>query len=397
MARVVMHVDLNAFFAEAEFLRHPEYRGKPLAVGGTGRRSVISTASYEARRYGVGSAMPTYQAKMKCPELILLPVDFSYYEMLSASFLNYLKRYSPLVEQASIDEAYVDMTKAMQETDDPYRLLKEVQRGLYLEIGLKCSIGVGPTRFLAKMGSDMKKPMGITIMRKRDIEKTLWPLPVSSFYGIGKRSVPELTKRGYKTIGELAKGLEREDPWLKSHFGKGFETVKAHAFGMGDDVVVPVAPEAKSIGRSYTLEDDSDDLDVILPLLRRLCGDVGASLRRERKEGLTVTVTARDPSFKTRSRSETYDLPIGQGDELYRKAADIYTERFAGEAVRLIGVSVSNLREANATDIQMDFFNFMEYEKKDATKLMVQEWNRRLEGNYLKLASEAERKKDADR
>ncbi len=392
-----MHIDLNAFFAEAEFLRHPELRGKPLAVGGTGRRGVVSTASYEARRYGVGSGMPGYQARAKCPGLVFLPVDFSYYEMLSVSFFNYLKRYSPLVEPASIDEGYVDMTKPAVSSGDPIGLFREIQKGLLLEIGLKCSIGVSSNRFLAKMASDMKKPMGLTVLRRRDIPSLLWPLPVSSFYGIGKRSFPELERRGYKTIGELAQGLKRRDPFLVSHFGKTFDTYLSHAFGLGSDVVSVVPPEAKSIGRSLTLEEDSDSYEVIEDVIRRLSLDIGSTMKSERKEGMTVTVSVKDVSFKTKSKSATLEGPIGDGREIYSEAMSLYTRYFSGMPVRLIGVSVSGLREANATDVQMNFFNYGEYEKKDRTKLMVQEWNRRLEGNVLKLASEVKGPGNADK
>ena len=391
---VLMHVDLNAFFAEAELLRHPEYRGKPLAVGGKGRRGVVSTASYEARKYGVGSGMPSYQAKAACPNLIFLPVDFSYYEMLSSSFFNYLKRYSPLVEPISIDEGYVDITKALEGVEDPMGFVKQVQRGLLLEIGLKCSIGVAPNRFLAKMASDMKKPMGITVLRRRDVPRLLWPLPVSSFYGIGRKSVPLLQKAGYKTIGELAEGLKRGDPYLVSFFGKNYREVLAHAYGQGNDRVEVVPAEPKSIGRSLTLEQDSNDPEEIESRLESLCLEVGASLKRERKEGMGVSLTVREPSFKNHSKSLTYEVPVSDGKGLYEKALALYEEFFLGISIRLIGVTVFSLRESNSTDIQMSFFDYGDYEKKDATKLMVQEWNRRLEGPVLMVASQVSKKKD---
>ena len=188
MAKIIIHVDLNAFFATAEQIRRPDYVGKPVIVGGLGPRGVVSTASYEARAYGVHSAMPIGEARMLCPNGIFLPGDYRYYEMLSRSFFGYLKNYSSLVEAASIDEGFVDMTSMLSKEKDPMAKLVQLQRGLLEQIGLKCSIGVGPTKFLAKMASDMKKPMGITVIRRKDVKKMLYPLPIDSFFGIGKKT-----------------------------------------------------------------------------------------------------------------------------------------------------------------------------------------------------------------
>ena len=201
MAKIIIHVDLNAFFATAEQIRRPDYVGKPVIVGGLGPRGVVSTASYEARAYGVHSAMPIGEARMLCPNGIFLPGDYRYYEMLSRSFFGYLKNYSSLVEAASIDEGFVDMTSMLSKEKDPMAKLVQLQRGLLEQIGLKCSIGVGPTKFLAKMASDMKKPMGITVIRRKDVKKMLYPLPIDSFFGIGKKTAAYLRSKGINTIG----------------------------------------------------------------------------------------------------------------------------------------------------------------------------------------------------
>ena len=187
MASVLFHIDLNAFFANAEMLRHPEYKGKPLAIGSLSSRSVLATANYEARKFGVHSAMPVFQAKEKCPGLVIVPGDYEYYRKLSSRFFAYLRRYSDKLEPLSIDECFLDVTEQIKKYPRPLDMAVQIQQGVLKEIGLSCSIGVGPNRFLAKMASDMKKPMGITVLRKSEIRNKLWPLPIEQMYGSGKR------------------------------------------------------------------------------------------------------------------------------------------------------------------------------------------------------------------
>lgn len=388
MPKIIAHIDLNAFFATAEELRHPELVGKPIAVGGTGRRGVVSTANYVARSFGVSSAMPGYLAKERCPELIFLPVDFDYYEMLSSSFFNYLKRYSPLVEPASIDEGYVDMTKALEGVKDPVLYFRNLQAGLEKEIGLKCSIGVAPNRFLAKMASDMQKPMGLVFLRRRDIEKVLYPMPISAFWGIGRKSAPILSSHGIKTIGDLAKMCKEDDPWTKAFFGKSYETVKAHALGYGSDIVSPIPDDPKSIGRSRTLPYDIVSYDEIAPVIEELALQVSSSLKAARKEGKTLTFHLKDSDFKSHSKSFTSREPFFDADSIYDRAISLFTNNYLGTSIRLLGISISGLTEADTSVVQMNFDDYEIYEKKDATKLLVQEFNRRLDGDYLKLLSE---------
>ena len=209
MSKVLLHIDLNAFFATAERLRHPEWKDEPIIVGGETFRGVVSTCSYEARTFGVHSAMPIVEAKRLCPKGHFVPCDFPYYSMLSRSFFAFLRNVSPLVEEASIDEGYVDITNPIRKEKEPLPFLKKIQGGLLSEIGLQSSLGVAPTKFLAKMASDMKKPMGITILRRKDLGTLLYPLPISSFFGIGKKSAPTLEAHGFKTIGDLKKAFDR--------------------------------------------------------------------------------------------------------------------------------------------------------------------------------------------
>ena len=204
MAHVYFHIDLNAFFVSAECILDPSLKGKPVAVCGQTRRSVVATASYEARKYGVHSAMPVSEARHLCPGLIMVEPHFQWYRSLSEEFMNIVYSITPEVEQASIDECYADMTVPIQAYEKPLDLAWNLQRRILRELQLPCSIGIGPNMFLAKMGSDMKKPMGITVMRIREVPAKLWPLPIRDMRGIGERTLPYMEDLGIKTIGDLA-------------------------------------------------------------------------------------------------------------------------------------------------------------------------------------------------
>ena len=177
-ARVIFHVDINAYYASAELLKNSALIGQPIAVAGLTRRSVVSTASYEARAYGVHSAMPLHEAMKRCPDLIVVAGDYRWYEELSGRFFDYLRRFTPYVEPASIDEGYMDVTEVIRRYRRPMDLAWQIQQGLQDELRLPVSIGVAPNKFLAKMASDMRKPLGITILRKQEIAKKLWPLGI---------------------------------------------------------------------------------------------------------------------------------------------------------------------------------------------------------------------------
>ncbi len=229
MSRVYFHVDLNAFFANAEVLLDPSLKGKPLAISGNTRRSVVSTASYEARKYGVHSAMPIQQAVKLCPDLVIVHGHYAYYQDLSNQFMHIIRSYTDLVEQASIDECYMDVTDIIFRYQRPLDLAWEIQKKILHETGLQCSIGVGPNMFLAKMASDMKKPMGITVLRIRDVPDKMWPLPISEMRGIGKKTLPLMNELNINTIQHLAQYPNHLD--LKPIFGKHTEDIIARANG----------------------------------------------------------------------------------------------------------------------------------------------------------------------
>jgi DNA polymerase-4 len=383
-----MHVDLNAFFATAEELRDPSLVGKPLIVGGAGRAGIVSTANYEARKYGIHSAMPTFQAQRLCPGLIIKHPDFDYYEMLSASFFAYIKRYTALVEPASIDECYADMTKAMQGVKDPVGYLEAIQKGLLSEIGLKCSIGLGPTKWLAKMASDMKKPMGITILRRRDMRKKLYPLPIESFWGIGRKSAPKLREMGIATIGDLADRCGRDDPEIMEFFGKGYETIKAWCEGRGSDEIELESPDPKSIGHATTLGHDTNDDEEIVSVIRALSMRVASGARSEGMKGRTVQLQVKDTSFKVHDKSVSFKEPTDDWREIASKAEALYRKSFLGMLVRQVGVTLQNLVNPRDETVQMSLWNYEEYEEMDKTKLLINDLNRKMRKDVLKRGSD---------
>ena len=260
MARIIMHIDLNAFFATCEELRNPSLQGQVLAIGSRGRSGIVSTANYEARKYGIHSGQPTFQAEALAKEakreLIVLPPDFDYYRVMSASFFAYVKRFSAIIEQASIDEAYVDMTAPLSNEKDPVAYLRKMQEGLKKETGLSCSIGIAPTKWMAKMASDMKKPMGLVFLRRRDIPTILYPMPIESFWGIGKKTSPVLRSLGINTIGDLATHLEAGDSALTKELGKYGGQVLLQIQGRSSDIVDTEPFDPKSVSCSETLMND---------------------------------------------------------------------------------------------------------------------------------------------
>lgn len=389
-----MHIDLNAFFATAECVRNPSLIGKPVIVGGTTSRGVVSTCSYEARAYGVHSAMPIFKARELCPDGIFMPGDYAYYSMMSKSFFGYLMKFSSVIEEASIDEAFVDMTKALSGVDDPIKYLEDVRDGLFKEIGLKCSIGIGPTKFLAKMASDLKKPMGVTILRKKDIPTILYPLPIGDFFGIGKKSAPRLNALGIKTIGDLAQKIKTDEQIVKNFFGKFYSHIKSCLAGTSSDVVDVTPWDPKSLGHSRTFPYDTDDEYIIESKIRELALSVANGAKEEKKKGTTIQITVKDTDFKSHNKSVSFKDPTDDVDFITNKAIELYEKNFKGLMIRLVGVTLQNLIDPRDTDIQMSLWNFEEYEKEDETRLLISELNRKMKKPSLMRAKEAKKNGD---
>ncbi len=336
----ICHIDLNQYFVQAELLRDPSLAGKPIAVGHDSKRSVVSTASYEARKYKVTSGMPISQARELCPSLIVLDGDYHYYSSLSRQFFSYLKKRYPILQQASIDECYIDMTKEIEGCDDEYDYLFDLQMSLYKATELKCSMGLSHTKFLAKMGSDMKKPLGITILRQDNLEAMLWPLPIEAMYGIGKKTAPRLRELGINTIGDLAK---TKNPDVRKLLGSSFEEYQGAANGYGDDVVHYEERIPKSISAERTFAEDTVDYDELREMIKECCVDIARRLNSYNGSSRCIEVKLRTPDFVTKTKRVSLDKPVKTLDEIFTESMAFFDRVYDGSPLRLIGVGLEKL------------------------------------------------------
>lgn len=360
MSRVYFHIDLNAFFASCEELLDPSLKGKPLVVGGKSRRSVISTANYEARKYGIHSAMPMQQAEKLCKDLVIVNGHYAFYSDMSHQFMQIIHSYTDLVEKASIDECYADMTDVICRYPKPLDVAFEIQRRVLEETGLRCSIGIGPNMFLAKMASDMKKPMGITVLRIRDVPEKMWPLPIKEMQGIGKRTVPLMEDLNIHTIKDLATYQDLNA--LKPVLGKNIESMIKRANGY-DDRTLMTDYNSKSMGISETLLEDVTDYDELRGLIRTLCRRLSKRLKEAHKAGYHVSMRICYYDFRNANKSKKLSAPIWTSDDLFVQAMILFDSSYEEEeAVRLIGVSVSDFASEDFLAKQVSLFDAPEEE-----------------------------------
>ncbi len=392
MSKVIVHIDLNAFFARCEEIKDPSLENKPVAIGHDGRGGIVSTCSYKAREYGVSSAMPMFKAKQLCPNLIIKPVDFHFYQALSDKFISFIRKYTKLIEIASIDECFADFTDTIKGVKDVPAFFKQIQYDLYKETKLKCSIGVASTKFLAKMGSDYKKPMGLTIIRKSDISRILYPLSIDKMFGIGKKTAPRLKELGIQTIGDLAERLNNDDPILVAEFGKFYSVIKDWVNGKGSDEVSVEPWDPKSIGNSTTLKEDTNNRELIASTFRMLAKEVSERAVRENKLGPTVQIVVKESDFKVHNKSFTLENPTNNADIIFDVAMKLYEKNFSNLTIRLLGVTLQNLIDQKDVAIQMSLFDYQMHEEESATKLLINELNRKMKKKMFMRASEVEKK-----
>ena len=394
MAKVIMHIDMNAFFVRCEEIRDPSLEGKPGLIGHQGRSGIVSTASYAARKYGCHSGQPMFQALQQCPDALVIAPDFAYYQVMSNSFRAYLHRFTPILEQASIDECYCDVSAPLAKYQGrPSDFFHEIQDGLFQETKLRCSIGVAPTKWLAKMGSDLRKPMGITVIRKRDIKAILYPLPIDAFWGIGKKTTPKLKAQGISTIGDLASFLKRSPEEAQEEFGKFYFEIVSYLEGTSSDVVETENPDPKSIGNQETLMENFSDEADIAPVLFRLSQEVSARAKKAGFLGRSVTLQVKDTEFRLHSHSKDIRDGTNDAQEIYAKCIEMYRTYFEGDPIRLLGVTLGRLFDPKKETVQMSLWNYPQYEEMDRTKLLINDWNRSLEKPSLMRASDLKRKK----
>ncbi|MBQ0008956.1 MAG: DNA polymerase IV [Firmicutes bacterium] len=397
MSKVILHIDLNAFFVRCEEILDPTLEGKPVIIGHSGRGGIVSTCSYAARKYGVKSGMPTYKAQQLCKNAVLIGGHYELYSAKSKEFINFVKKYSTIIEQASIDECYVDMTKVLQKEKEPLKFVQQMQASLYKETGLKCSIGIAPTKFLAKMGSDMKKPMGITVIRRRDVRKMLDPLPIEDFFGIGKKTSPRLREMGINTIGDLEKLINSDDQDIKKFLGKFYFGIKEWINGYGSDVVDTEPWDPKQIGHSTTLPRDALDIDEIKIYLKQMAEEVSKDAKAENKVGSSVQLILKDNEFKVINRSKRVQNKTNDFEIIYNEGLKLLIANYDGRPIRLVGITLQNLINKDEIVEQLSIFdNYEEVKEQNAIKLLIAELNRQMKGTTFKTAGDyLKEKKDA--
>jgi DNA polymerase IV len=344
MSHRILHLDMDAFFASVEVLDHPELKGKPVVVGGKGPRSVVAAASYEVRKFGVRSAMPMCRALERCPHVVVVQPHFDRYHEVSENVFELLRKVTPLVEQTSIDEGYLDISEVVQTDEDARGLGARLKTQVWEHCKLKCSVGIAPCKFAAKIASDLKKPDALVVVRDEELDTFLLPLDVGRIPGVGKEGLKKLNQSGIKTIADLRRESRST---LTAWFGRWGE--RLHDFARGiDPRQVVTEHERKSLGTERTFDTDVRDVE----LLREYLGKHAVRLARELDEralcAATVTVKVRYANFDLITRRRTFQRCLFEAAEIASAACDLleFTEAHQ-RAVRLVGVSLSGLRGRN--------------------------------------------------
>ncbi|HAJ27698.1 MAG TPA: DNA polymerase IV [Syntrophus sp. (in: bacteria)] len=370
MQKVIFLVDMNAFFISCEMTRNDSLVGIPAAVAGDPQRrsGIILAANYEARACGVRTAMVLHEALKLCPKITLVPPDHRFYEQKSKEVMELLSNYTPILEQNSIDEAWLDMTGAEGLFGKPVEAAKRIMDELKDRLGLWCSIGIAENKFLAKMAAEMKKPLGITELWERDISEKLWPLPVKEMYGIGGKTAEKLNRMGIHTISELA-GFDIN--LIVKAFGKSGNEIYLHANGIDNSpVVAHKAGDMKSIGRSTTLPEDISDIERAKTVLMELADDIGMTTRRHGKKGRIVNVTLKYSDFQVVTRQTTIPATCTTKD-IYQAGCGLLEQNWdRSHPVRLIGISLSGFHEDCSRD-QLSFFDQMEDKVKNEKNELI--------------------------
>lgn len=339
MERIILHVDMDAFFASVEQLDNKNLRGKPVIVGGTSSRGVVATCSYEARKYGVNSAMPIFMAQKLCPHGIYLPARFLRYKEISNKIFDILRDVTNVIEPVSIDEAYLDITNSSFKNG--LEAAKYIKNRVLKEIGLTISVGISYNKFLAKLASDWNKPNGIMLIDKDMIPDILFPLKISKIHGIGKKSVEKLNNIGIfyvKDLYEMPLNLYTE------YFGKYGIEIYDRIRGI-DNREVKENKERKSYGKERTLSSDTQSKEELLHYIENFSREISENLKRKNIKGRTITLKYKTYNFINHTRSRTLPYYTNSYSDIYNTCKEILEEENINVSIRLIGVTVSSIKE----------------------------------------------------
>ncbi len=364
---MILHVDMDAFFASVEQRDNPFLRGKPIAVGGTSNRSVVATASYEARKLGIHSAMPMFQALERCPDLIIVKPDKKKYKSISLSIMELLRQYTPCVEPVSIDEAFLDVTGCNRISGPPQTIAQSIKTDMVKKVGLTCSLGVAPLKFLAKIASDMNKPNGISIIHKQDTQAFINRLAIHKVPGVGKNAMVKMKLLGIETLGDVRRF---KPELLVDKFGKFGLRLAELSRGIDCSQVV-VEEKRKSISSESTLDMDITNGESIKKELLRHAHIVGHDLRKHRLFAATIFIKFKFSDFSQVTRQIKVDPPMCASSAIYETAMALAKNFNIEKPIRLIGLGGSSLTETRPHN-QMDLFQTMappsdKWEKVDKT------------------------------
>lgn len=338
MDRVILHIDMDAFFASVEIKDNNSLRGKPVIVGGTTERGVVSTCSYEARKYGVRSAMPVFIARELCPNGIFVPVRMSRYKEISNRIFKIFSDVTDIIEPLSIDEAYLDISHI---NDNPMNIAMYIKRRVYKELGLTLSIGISYNKFLAKIASEWNKPNGIKVITKDMIPDVLFPLDVGKVYGLGKKAVEKLNNIGIFSVKDLY-DLDRD--YMIEYLGNSAIDIYNKIRGI-DNREVAVSSIRKSYGRETTLSNNTIEKSELLNYIRFFTNQITNNLQRDNIKIKTITIKLKSASFENHTRSKTIDKYTDSFEEIFATASDLLMNTEINVPIRLIGVSVSSIEQ----------------------------------------------------
>ncbi len=342
---------MDAFFASVEVRRRPELRGKPVVVGGTGPRGVVSSASYEARAYGVRSAMPGGQARRLCPAAVFLPPDMSAYADASREVMQIFSEVTPLVEPLSVDEAFLDVAGAQRLLGSPAVIGRHIRARVAAELRLTCSVGVASTKFLAKLASTRAKPDGLLVVPVANTLAFLHPLPVEALWGVGERSAETLRRLGLRLVGDVA---QAPLGMLRQAVGEAAARHLHELSWARDPRGINVSRAEKSISSESTFDEDVADADVIRRTLLSLASTVGVRLRQAGQQGRTVAIKVRLADFRTLSRSRTLPAPTDVAREIFDVSWALYEALRPGDRIRLLGVRMEGLAASDGAARQLE-------------------------------------------
>lgn len=360
MSRVIAHIDMNCFYASVEEKYNPELRGKPLAIAGTvkTRHGIIVTSNYEARKLGVKTTMRVGDARKICPNIKFLQPDMEKYQKESKLIFDLIREYTTKVEVVSVDEAYIDLS----EFEEPIRVIATIQRRIYKQLGMPSSVGVSYNKFFAKMGSDLKKPLGFTIINKKNYKSILWNMDISEMHGCGKSASKKLKKMGISTIGDLANANE-----VVLHSLLGIQGLRLKKCANGEDNrELKYTVERKSIGNSKTFSEDLVEEVEIKNQLKKLSEKVSNRAKSRNYVGNNISIIIRSSDFKNITRSKKIPEYIDSTVDIYNNALELVLDNYDFTyPIRLLGVSLNDIKKKDNLKVQLDIFDKKSYKKEE--------------------------------